>query len=110
MAERAGFEPTEAEYRLNRLATCRFKPLSHLSTVASKLTNESSIAEQTTGESRIRTHGPLRDNGFQDRRIRPLCHLPIFVAIIVACRKRFVKKNFRRKKKFFDRDYGLDNR
>gem|GEM_PF-4228734 len=27
------------------------------------------------GEGGIRTHGPLTVNGFQDRRIRPLCHL-----------------------------------
>ena len=29
------------------------------------------------GEGEIRTHGPLRGNGFQDRRIRPLCHLSL---------------------------------
>ncbi len=27
------------------------------------------------GEGEIRTHGPSRDNGFQDRRYRPLSHL-----------------------------------
>ncbi len=27
------------------------------------------------GEGGIRTHGPSRVNGFQDRRNRPLCHL-----------------------------------
>ena len=27
------------------------------------------------GESEIRTHDPIKDNGFQDRRNRPLCHL-----------------------------------
>ena len=27
------------------------------------------------GEGGIRTPGPFRVNGFQDRRIRPLCHL-----------------------------------
>ena len=27
------------------------------------------------GERGIRTPGPLTVNGFQDRRIRPLCHL-----------------------------------
>ncbi len=26
------------------------------------------------GERGIRTPGPVTDNGFQDRRIRPLCH------------------------------------
>lgn len=27
------------------------------------------------GERGIRTPGPVKDNGFQDRRIKPLCHL-----------------------------------
>ena len=27
------------------------------------------------GEAEIRTLGPLRDNGFQDRRFQPLSHL-----------------------------------
>ncbi len=30
---------------------------------------------QNGGECGIRTHGTLRPNGFQDRRIRPLCQL-----------------------------------
>ncbi len=30
-----------------------------------------------SGERGIRTPGPLRDNGFQDRRIRPLCHFSV---------------------------------
>ena len=29
------------------------------------------------GEGGIRTPGTLRYNGFQDRRIRPLCHLSV---------------------------------
>ena len=29
----------------------------------------------TCGETGIRTPGPLTVNGFQDRRIKPLCHL-----------------------------------
>ena len=29
------------------------------------------------GEGGIRTHGTLRSSGFQDRRIRPLCHLSL---------------------------------
>ena len=32
-------------------------------------------AKLNGGEAGIRTQGPLRGNGFQDRRIRPLCHL-----------------------------------
>lgn len=31
--------------------------------------------ESLCGEKGIRTPGPVKDNGFQDRRIRPLCHL-----------------------------------
>src|SRR3569832_2835241 len=31
------------------------------------------------GEGVIRTPGPLRVNGFQDRRFRPLSHLSIFI-------------------------------
>ncbi|CDH44983.1 hypothetical protein BN874_200053 [Candidatus Contendobacter odensis Run_B_J11] len=33
------------------------------------------------GEGGIRTHGPLRINGFQDRRNRPLCHLSSGLAL-----------------------------
>ncbi len=32
-------------------------------------------AKKIGGEGGIRTPGGLRLNGFQDRRIRPLCHL-----------------------------------
>ena len=31
--------------------------------------------KKKNGEGEIRTHGPLRVNGFQDRRFRPLSHL-----------------------------------
>jgi hypothetical protein len=33
------------------------------------------ICFSARGESRIRTHGPVTVNSFQDCRIRPLCHL-----------------------------------
>ncbi len=33
--------------------------------------------EQFCGERGIRTPGPVTVNGFQDRRIRPLCHLSL---------------------------------
>ncbi len=36
---------------------------------------EESELVNTGGEGGIRTPGPVRINGFQDRRIRPLCHL-----------------------------------
>ncbi len=32
----------------------------------------------TSGERGIRTPGPLTVNGFQDRRVRPLCHLSVY--------------------------------
>jgi hypothetical protein len=35
--------------------------------------NQSGI--ESGGERGIRTPGPVTVNGFQDRRIRPLCHL-----------------------------------
>jgi Alpha/beta hydrolase family len=35
----------------------------------------SQVISISGGEGGIRTHGPLRDNGFRDRPIRPLSHL-----------------------------------
>ena len=35
------------------------------------------LGECYGGEGGIRTPGPLTVNGFQDRRIRPLCHLSV---------------------------------
>ncbi len=32
-----------------------------------------------SGERGIRTPGPVKDNGFQDRRFRPLSHLSLFI-------------------------------
>ena len=37
--------------------------------------------EITSGESRIRTHGPVTVNSFQDCRIRPLCHFSLAEAV-----------------------------
>lgn len=45
-----------------------------------------------SGERGIRTPGPVTVNGFQDRRIRPLCHLS-------GAKVRF--RHFHPKKKFF---------
>jgi hypothetical protein len=44
----------------------------HKSTVYSVLNDFDMIP---SGERGIRTPGPVTVNGFQDRRIRPLCHL-----------------------------------
>lgn len=40
-----------------------------------RLMNKSFEILNTCGETGIRTPGPLTVNGFQDRRIKPLCHL-----------------------------------
>ena len=37
--------------------------------------SEAIASEGEGGERGIRTPGPVTVNGFQDRRIRPLCHL-----------------------------------
>jgi hypothetical protein len=47
---------------------CPPKPIKEKPTCA-----EASVGEG--GERGIRTPGPVTVNGFQDRRIRPLCHL-----------------------------------
>ena len=50
------------------------------------------------GERGIRTPGPVKINGFQDRRIRPLCHLSkveFYFAHLVFCEvERKGKDNF----------------
>ena len=38
------------------------------------------------GERGIRTPGPVKINGFQDRRIRPLCHLSNIVPLLRDCK------------------------
>ena len=40
-----------------------------------KIKNPSYYTRILSGERGIRTPGPVTVNGFQDRRIRPLCHL-----------------------------------
>ena len=40
-----------------------------------KKKQKSSISTALSGKRGIRTPGPVKINGFQDRRIRPLCHL-----------------------------------
>ena len=36
---------------------------------------EQDMGWHVNGDYRIRTYGPFEDNGFQDRRIRPLCQI-----------------------------------
>jgi hypothetical protein len=42
-------------------------------------------------ERGIRTPGPVTVNGFQDRRIRPLCHLSLFNVVVKSDAKIGVK-------------------
>jgi hypothetical protein len=41
------------------------------------------LINKTGGGSRIRTHGGVNLNGFQDRRFRPLSHPSIFYLILI---------------------------
>ena len=56
-----------------------------------------------SGERGIRTPGPVTVNGFQDRRIRPLCHLSAAKVI----RKIFVTKSILIVYKVFFQPTGL---
>jgi len=69
--------------KLQNLATCR-QPFFYFITVARKQVFGffhkikkpcGSKVFHFGGEKGIRTPGPVTVNGFQDRRIRPLCHL-----------------------------------
>ena len=81
MAERMGFEPM-VPLRHNCLAGSPIQPLSHLST----------RGYNNGGGSRIRTHGTLRYNGFQDRRFRPLSHPTKIAVLFYQKTLAFVKK------------------
>lgn len=52
-----------------------------------KLSNSLKInkLESLRGERGIRTPGPVKINGFQDRRIRPLCHLSKVECYFAPC-------------------------
>ena len=72
MAERMGFEPMVEVSPHTRLAGERLQP-----TRPSLQTFDKSkyiFKEFSGGGSRIRTHGALTLNGFQDRRLKPLGH------------------------------------
>ena len=62
MAEREGFEPSVKNNPHTRLAGERLQPA------------RPSLHNLNGGGSRIRTHGALTLNGFQDRRLQPLGH------------------------------------
>src|SRR5262245_2412253 len=65
-AEREGFEPSEELIALQRLS----KPPQSTTLPPLLRLNE---PPRGSGGCRIRTCGPFRVNGFQDRRNRPLC-------------------------------------
>lgn len=64
-AERVGFEPTDSFRRHLLSREARSTGLRHLSRCRKTIQG---------GGGGIRTPGELPLNGFQDRRIRPLCH------------------------------------
>ena len=68
MAEREGFEPSEELSPLTRLAGERLQP-----------TRPSLQLQLNGGGSRIRTHGAVTLNGFQDRRFQPLSHPSVLI-------------------------------
>ena len=67
----------------SRIRTCEGFPTDLQSVLVGRL----SIFPTLGGERGIRTPGPVTVNGFQDRRIRPLCHfslLTLFPPLIVV--------------------------
>ena len=72
LAEREGFEPSEELSPLTRLAGERLQP-----------TRPSLQLQLNGGGSRIRTHGAVTLNGFQDRRFRPLSHPSSQVKLLI---------------------------
>ena len=72
LAEREGFEPSEEVSPLTRLAGERLQP-----------TRPSLRLQLNGGGSRIRTHGAVTLNGFQDRRFRPLSHPSVQVEFLI---------------------------
>ena len=72
MAEREGFEPSEEVSPLTRLAGERLQP-----------TRPPLRLQLNGGGSRIRTHGAVTLNGFQDRRFRPLSHPSVQLEFLI---------------------------
>ncbi len=78
-AERVGFEPTDSFRRHLLSREARSTGLRHLSRCTKTLQG---------GGGGIRTPGELPLNGFQDRRIRPLCHPSREAALTLVVRLR----------------------
>ena len=82
MAERQGFEPWVELSPYTRLAGERLQP------------TRPSLRFVCGGGSRIRTHGAVKLNGFQDRLLKPLGHPSIlnglFSNIISDTRQEFI--------------------
>ena len=70
-----GIRTHGARNRHNSLAGSPIQPLSHLSVIYLIYLIYCYLINTVLGERGIRTPGPVRDNGFQDRRFRPLSHL-----------------------------------
>ena len=71
MAEKERFELSMDYNAHTRLAGERLQPLGHFSVGVG-------------GGGRIRTHGPVKVNGFQDRHFRPLSHSSEFNQDFIA--------------------------
>jgi hypothetical protein len=72
LAEREGFEPSVELSPHTRLAGERLQP-----------TRPSLQLQLNGGGSRIRTHGAVTLNGFQDRRFRPLSHPSVQLEFLI---------------------------
>lgn len=59
-------------------AVCVSRTAASIRTAFSSHRFSSASTSSTGGGGGIRTHGDLRHSGFQDRRIRPLCHPSLF--------------------------------
>ena len=80
MAEREGFEPSVQLSPYTRLAGERLQPARpSLRKNFSKIFYIKLRRNFIGGGSRIRTHGGVTLNGFQDRRFRPLSHPSTFI-------------------------------
>ena len=58
--------------------------------------NKSSISTALCGKRGIRTPGPVKINGFQDRRIRPLCHLSAAKVVSFFRFTKYLAKSFKK--------------
>lgn len=79
-AESEGFEPSKPLWGLHTFQACAF--------------DHSANSPERSGERGIRTPGGVTLNGFQDRRIRPLCHFSVDKSTIFSIRSKPWRKFF----------------